>query len=158
MASSVSRVGSVASALAEPTAARPVMLVTFDVPFDAAAVELAVDTAIESGQKLIVVNVSAMPILPISMRLGFAYVESEELTAALRAPAELAQSLAVRVELLRVSTPRPVKALLELVAERGPGLLVIGPDRARIQERLYVRVAKRVRERANCLVWLAPED
>jgi len=40
-------------------------------------------------------------------------VTSEELHAELRKPAELARSLAVQVERLRVLSPRPVTALLE---------------------------------------------
>ncbi len=38
------------------TGSRPVMLVTFDVPFEPEATALAVDAAVESGQRLIVVN------------------------------------------------------------------------------------------------------
>ena len=36
--------------------ARPVMLVTFDVPVRADAAALAVDSAVESGQQLVLVN------------------------------------------------------------------------------------------------------
>ena len=68
---------------------RPVMLATFDVPFEPEAVEVAVDSAVESGQPLIVVNVAGMPILPVSMSLGYEYLERDELTLALRAPADL---------------------------------------------------------------------
>ena len=46
-----------------------------------------------------------------------ARISSDEL----RKPAELAHSLAVHVERLRVCSPHPVDALLELVAERRPG-------------------------------------
>lgn len=140
---------------AGPTHARPVMLVTFDVPFDPAATTLAVDSAVESGQRLLVVNVSAVPIMPISMRLGYEYIETSELTAALRAPAELAASFAVPAELLRVASPRPLEALLQLVSEREPGLLVVGPDLSRMKRRAYDKAAKRIRDRATCLVWLA---
>jgi hypothetical protein len=133
------------------------MIATFDVPFDPEASSLAVDAAVESGQRLLVVNVSEVPVLPVSMRLGYEYIETDELTTALRAPAELASSLAVPVELLRVSSPRPVRALLELVTERRPGLLVIGPDRTKFRGRRYRTVARKVRERATCLVWL-PSD
>jgi len=87
------------------------------------------------------------------MRLGYEYVESDELTAALRAPADLASSLAVPVELLRVAAPRPVAALLQLVAERQPGLLVLGPDRQRVSGRTFRRAAAAVRDRTSCLVW-----
>lgn len=145
-----------ASALRPPPAgACPVMLATFDVPFDEAAAELAVDAAVESGQRLLVVNVTAIPIMPIAIALGYEYLETDELTVALRGPSELASSLAVPVELLRVSSPRPIEALLELVAEREPGLLVVGPDRSRMRPRRYEKLVRRVRERAPCLVWIA---
>jgi hypothetical protein len=54
-----------------------------------------------------------------------------------------------------VKSPRPLAALLEVAAERGPGLLVFGPDRSRISRRAYRKAAKAVREHAGCLVWLA---
>lgn len=133
---------------------RPVMLVTFDVPFEDEATELAVDAAVESGQRLIVVNVAEITLGPVSLAMKYEYVGSEEVEASLRGPAELAHSLAVEVERLRVCSPRPVEALLELVAERAPGLLVIGPDRERLNRRKYAKLTRRIRERAACLVWL----
>lgn len=133
---------------------RPVMLVTFDVPFEAEATELAVDAAVESGQRLIVVNMADLPLGPISLAMHFEYIGTEEVEDALRAPAELAHSLGVEVERLRVCSPHPVTALLELVTEREPGLLVVGPDRERLRRRTYAKLVKRIRARANCLVWL----
>lgn len=130
-------------------------LATFDVPFAPGAAELAVDAAVEAGQGLVVVNVSRVALLPASLAMGYTYIESDALRDALRAPAELAASLNVPVELLRVSSPHPVDALLELVSERDPGLLVVGPDPARVRRRFYARAARRIRERAPCLVWLA---
>ena len=87
--------------------------------------------------------------------LGYGYVEREDLQQALRRPAELAQSLAVAVERLRVCSPHPVDALLEVVAERNPAVLVFGPDRARLRRRRYRRAERAVCERASCLVWTA---
>lgn len=133
---------------------RPVMLVTFDVPFEPEAAALAVDAAVESGQRLIVVNLAEVPIGPISLAMKYEYVGTEEVEDALRAPAALAHSLAVHVERLRLCSPRPVDALLELVAERAPGLLVVGPDRTRLKRRVYAKWTKRISERAACLVWL----
>ena len=125
-------------------------------PFDPAASALAVDAAVESGQPLIVANVVELPPLAMSVRLGYDQLEdTPELTEALQAPAELARSLGVRVERLRVKSPRPITALVELAAERRPGLLVLGPDRTRLGRRLYGRAAKAVRERVSCLVWTA---
>jgi hypothetical protein len=34
---------------------------------------------------------------------------------------------------------------------------VFGPDRSRLRKRTYSRAAKKIRERASCLVWLAAE-
>jgi nucleotide-binding universal stress UspA family protein len=140
-----------------PAGARPVVLATFDVPFASGAAELAVDAAVESGQRLVVVNVSAVSLLPASMMLGYSYLETPEITDALRAPADLAASLNVPVELLRVSSPHPADALVEVVSERDAGLLVLGPDLTRVRGRLYRKAVRRIRERANCLVWLADD-
>jgi nucleotide-binding universal stress UspA family protein len=137
-----------------PAGARPVMLATFDVPFAAEAAELAVDAAVEAGQGLVVVNVSRVGLMPMSLVMHYTYIESEELTNALREPADLAASFNVPVELLRVSSPHPADALLEVVSERNPGLLVLGPDLARVKQRVYRKAARRIRERASCLVWL----
>ena len=60
------------------------------------------------------------------------------------------------MERLRVCSVHPVDALLEVVTERDPGLLVIGPDRSRVRRRVYRKAARAVRDRAACLVWLAP--
>ena len=56
----------------------------------------------------------------------------------------------------RAWNPR-VSASLEVVAERKPGVLVFGPDRACLRRRTYERAAKRIRERSSSLVWLAPD-
>ena len=132
---------------------RPVMLVTFDVPFESQATELAVDAAVESGQRLIIVNAVEITLGPLPLSM-YQYLGPPDVEDALRAPAELAHSLAVDVERLRLCSPRPIEALLELVAERAPGLLVVGPDRERLKRRTYARLTKRISERAACLVWL----
>lgn len=136
-------------------ASRPVLLATLAAPFDAEAAEFAVEAAVEAGQPLIVANVVELAPLPLSLMLGHDQIDSPEDAEALYAPALLAQSFGVAVERLRVRSPRPIEALLALVAERGPGLLVFGPDRRRMSRRRYRKVAEAVRERASCLVWLA---
>ena len=145
------------STSASPTrsARHPVLLATLGAPFDPEAAAVAVDAAVESGEPLIVANVVELLPLPLSSMLGHDQVESDEDADALRAPAELAHSLGVAVERLRVRSPRPVDALLELVAEREPALLVFGPDRTRVPPRRYRKAAKAVREHATCLVWIA---
>ena len=134
----------------------PVMLVTFDVPFEPEATALAVDTAVESGQPLIIVNAAEVPLGPISLAMGYEYVGTQDVEDALREPAALAKGLAVEVERLRLCSPRPIEALLELVAERraGPARRRPGPD-ADAKRRTYAKLAKKIRARAACLVWLA---
>jgi nucleotide-binding universal stress UspA family protein len=131
---------------------RPVLLATLDVPYADEAIAFAVDSAVENGQPLVLVNVAE--VLPTAYSLlGYGYVEREELQDALWKPVELARSLAVSVERLRVCSPHPVDALLEVVAEREPALLVFGPDRRHVSGRRYRRAERAVRERAACLVW-----
>jgi hypothetical protein len=135
---------------------RPVMLATMEVPFDEAAATFAVDTAIECGQQLIVANVVEIPLGPTCLSMGYGALDpSDEDAARLRAPAELAHACGVEVERLRVRSPHPVDALLDLVAEREPGLLVFGPDRTQLKRRTFEKTVKKIRSRASCLVWLA---
>jgi nucleotide-binding universal stress UspA family protein len=136
--------------------ARPVLLATLNVPFADDAIAFAVDSAAENGQPLVVVNVAEILLTHWSL-VGYGYVESEELQRELYRPADLAQSLAVRVERLRVCSPHPLDALLEVVAERDPGILVFGPDRAYIRKRRYQRAVRCLAERATCLVWTGAE-
>ena len=139
-----------------PRTKRPVLLATLGVPFDPDASRFAVDAAVESGEPLLVVNVVELPPLGMSVAMGYDQLPySPEQEEALRAPAALAASLGVPVERLRVKSPRPVEALVQLAAERAPGLLVFGPDRDRLKPRAYRKAARAVRERAACLVWLA---
>jgi len=147
------RRSSLDDATATPTAGRPVLLATLDVPFSEEAMAFAVDSAVESGQPLLVVN--AAEVLPtVYSVIGYGYVERKDLQDALRKPAELAHSLAVRVERLRVCSPHPVDALLEVVAERDPAVLVFGPDRTQMSRRRYRKAERAVRERTSCLVWV----
>jgi nucleotide-binding universal stress UspA family protein len=133
---------------------RPVLLVTLDVPYADEAIAFAVDSAVENGQPLVLVNVAE--VLPTAYSLlGYGYVEREDLQDALWKPVELARSLAVRVERLRICSPHPVDALLEVVAEREPALLVFGPDRSQVPRRRYRKAERAVRERVSCLVWVA---
>ena len=149
----------VASRVAEGVRAppgRPVLLATLGVPFDPDASAFAVDAAVEAGQPLIVANVVELPPLAMSVRLGYDQLpDRPEEAEAFLAPAALAHSLGVEVERLRVRSPRPIEALVEVVTERAPGLLVFGPDRNRIKRRVYRKAAKAIRERVACLVWLA---
>jgi hypothetical protein len=133
-----------------------VLLATLGVPFDARASTFAVETALESGQALIVANITRLEPLPLSVTMGYDALEefTPELSSSVRAPAELARSLGVAVERLRVRSPRPVQALLQLSEEQGAGLLVFGPSPRRLSRWSYQRAARAIRRSASCLVWL----
>lgn len=134
---------------------RPVVLATLGVPFDSAAAEFAVDSAVESGQPLVLLNVVELILTPQAIVFGSSWeLAGDEDARALAEPARLASSLGVRVERLRVSSPHPVDALVEVVRERGAGMLVFGPDRSRLRPRRYRKAVKAIRERVACLVWL----
>jgi universal stress protein family protein len=139
--------------------ARPVMLATLGVPFVEAALEVAVDGAVETGQPLIVVNVTRLEPLSLSLLMGYDALEefTPEVSASTKRPAEIAAGFGLKVERLRVRSPRPVTALLELVRERGPGLLVFGPDPRRLSLRRFRKAASALRADAGCLVWLPDE-
>ena len=75
------------------------LLATLDVPFAEEAIVFAVDSAVESGQPLVVVN--AAQVLPTTWSLlGYGYIEREDLQSDLLRPAQLAHSLAAQVERL----------------------------------------------------------
>lgn len=144
--------GTVVVARTAASSSRPVMLVTFDVPVRPGAAAIAVDSAVESGHPLLLVNLVDLPIRPMTASWGQEVIVLEDVDASLRAPAELASSLAVAVERLRVVSPRPLQALLELVGERRPCLLVLGPDRTRMGRWRLRRAERQIRQSAPCLV------
>jgi nucleotide-binding universal stress UspA family protein len=145
---------------ATTSAGRPIMLITFfGAPFSDRACQLAVGSAIESGQQLIVANIVELPPLPMSVRLGHDHLDDPpEVDSALRAPAELAASIGVRVERLLVKSPRPIAALIQLAAERRPGLVIFGTEPGRLSRRFAQRAWRTLRDRADCLVWRAGDD
>jgi nucleotide-binding universal stress UspA family protein len=134
----------------------PVLLATFDVPFDGAASAFAVDAAVDSGRGLIVANIVELPPLPLSVMMGYDMLDySPELAASLLGPVQRAQALGVRVERVRVKSFRRIEALVEVASEREVRMLVLGPDRLKVSARLYKRAAAAVRERLDCLVWVS---
>ncbi len=133
---------------------RPVLLATLDVPFADDAIAFAVDAAVETGRPLVIVNAAEVLLTPATL-LGYGYIEKDDLQLELGRPVELATSMAVRVERLRVCSPHPVDALLAVVAERKPAVLVFGPDRSRLRRGTYRRAARRISKRVSCLLWTA---
>ncbi|HET8526416.1 MAG TPA: hypothetical protein VFM81_07235 [Actinomycetota bacterium] len=143
----------------EGSAGRPVLLATMGVPLDEEASVFAVDSAVESGQRLIMANVTTLEPLRMSITLGYDTLPelTPDVTTSLRRSAELARSLGVHVERLRIRSPRPVQALLDLVDDVRPGLLVFGPDRRALRARRYRKALGAVRDRVTCLLWV-PSD
>ena len=141
-------------------AAGPVVLGTLSSSVDPDAERMAIESALEAGVALIVVNVVELPPCPRALALGgpraLAFPHEEEYTA-VRATAERAAKLGLSVEHLRVSSPRPSKALVQIANERAAGLLVLGPKRRRLLARRwrFDRAARAVRRSAACLVWIA---
>ena len=99
---------------------------------------MAIDSALEAGSPLIIANM--LPLRPYATTImllgpGAATLPAEEDLDAVRATAQRAAELGLKTQLLRISTPRPVQAILELLSEQRAGLLVFGPDPARIGSR-----------------------
>jgi hypothetical protein len=144
----------------EPTRARPVVLATMAVRVHPSAERMAIDSAIEAGVPLLVVNLIPLPPYVRTMVLigpaGTTLPHEEDLEA-VRATARRAADLGVRTELLRVRTRHAVNALLEVLHERDAGLLVFGPDLGLVGRLRFRAAARRVRREADCLVWVAPD-
>ena len=142
----------------ERSRSRPVLLGTLSVRVEPTAERMAIDTALEVGSRLILANMVALPPSPLTVMVAPDYVTlaHEEDLDAVRGTAARAAALGIATELLRVRSPRPVTALIELAHDRGVGLLVFGPDRSRISGRRFRAAAKVVRRDAPCLVWVAP--
>ena len=140
-------------------AGRPILLATLGAPFDEEAVGVAIDAAVESGEPLIVANITRLEPLGLSLLMGYDALEelTPDVSRSVRRPAQLAAEFGLRVERLRIRSPRPVSALLELVRERQPGLVVFGPDRRRLSRRLYRKAIVALRAGVGYLTWLPPE-
>jgi nucleotide-binding universal stress UspA family protein len=140
-------------------ARRPVILATLSVRIDAHAERIAFASALESGAKLILANMLELHPYPLTVVLArdCLTLPHEEDLEAVRATAARAASAGIATELLRIRSPRPTRALLELVRERDAGLLVLGPDRQRVARRRLRAAARAVRREAPCLVWVGDE-
>jgi hypothetical protein len=141
----------------QPTHRRPVLLGTLSVRVDPSAERMAIDSAIETGAKLILANMLPLPPYPRTVMLApeYATLPHEEDLDAVRATAARAAALGIPTELLRIASRRPITALLELVHEREVGLVVFGPDLSRTPRWRFRRAARRLRRDAGCLVWIA---
>ena len=136
------------------------MLATMAVRVQPRAERVAIESAIEAGVPLLLVNLIPLPLYVRTMVLvgpAGTTLPHEEDHEAVRATADRAAALGIRTEFLRVRTRHAVTALLELVRERDPGLLVFGPDLGRVGALRFRAAARRVRREADCLVWVAPD-
>jgi hypothetical protein len=119
----------------------PVVLATLSARVEQDAERLAIASCLEAGVPLVVANVVPAPLSPRTLQLGALDPDREDY-AAVRATAERAAKLGIRVEHLRVMSPRPAKAIL-------------GPKRGRVPRRRLRRAAREVRRSAACLIWIA---
>ena len=142
---------------ADAQSARPVVLATLSARVDPAAERVAIEAALETHAKLLLVNLMWLPPHPTTLTLAreYAVLPHEEDLDAVRGTAQRAAGQGISTELLRVSSRRPLQALLELVHERDAGLLVLGPDPRRTPRWWRAAAAHRIRSRARCLVWIA---
>ena len=145
------------AAPARDSRTRPVVLATMAVPFEPDAFRVALGAALESQAPLIVIDAVELPLWPQSIATRRADTELEADRACIRERVDQAVALGLIVEHLRVRSPHPVDALLEVAGEREAGLLVFGPDRARLRPRTFARMVRRIRRRASCLLWVAGE-
>jgi hypothetical protein len=137
---------------AGPPNVRPVMLLTFDVPFDRTAVTFAVDSAAETGAELFICDGIPVPTgnPAVAAARTFGTSETREASATV---AEEARERGIRTTQMLFHHPRPVHAALEVTKDERVGLLVFGADRKRMGRLNFWRIARRLRKSAPCLVW-----
>ena len=150
----------IASASAEPTKARPVVLATLSVRVDPTAERMAIDSAVEAGVPLVLVNLIPLPFYVTTLVLlgpeGTTLPHEEDLDE-VRATAARAAELGVKTELLRVRHPA-----CRVRAPRGREGARCRVARVRSrpatdQPAPFRSAARRVRREADCLVWIAPD-
>ncbi len=144
--------------MAGPSSSRPFA----SAPFGARAARLAVEAAAEMRSPLIVVQS-----VEVRTRRRRARAAAEplapRLAAAVQAVRVLAAEVGVDVEALRVSSRRPIGALLGLIADRRAALVVLASDPAALRRfrrptrRQYRRFVAALAGHADCLLWTAQE-
>jgi hypothetical protein len=153
------RDSSEAAAEAADGSVGPVVLGTLSVQVDLDAERMALESALEAGSKLVVANMLILGPYPLTIRLApeCSTLPHEEDLEAVRDTARRALALGIETELLRVRSPRPVKALLEIARDCRAGLLVFGPERSLIKPRRLRGAERLLRRKAPCLLWIAPD-
>jgi hypothetical protein len=137
---------------------RPVVLATLSVRIDPNAERLAIDSALDSRARLIVANMRWLPPYPATLGVARRHLilPHEEDLEEVRAAARRAAARGIPTQLLRITSPRPLAALVELINECGAGLVVLGPDVRRVSRLQLWAASRRVRRQSDCLVWIAP--
>lgn len=150
--------GSHRGELGAVSASGPILLATLGVPLDEDAIAVAIDAAVELGKPLVISNITQLEPLTLSVMMGYDALEefTPDVSRSVRRPAEIASAFGLDVELLRVRSPRPISALLELIRERRPSLVVFGPDPAKIALRRARKAVAVLRDGVgSSLVWLS---
>ena len=133
------------------------MLVTFDVPVRPDAAALAVDSAVESGQQLVLVNLVELTIRPMTASWGSEVVVLDDVDASLRAPAELAHPWPSPSSGCASSALGRSRRCSSSSASARRACSCSAPTRARMRGRRYRKAARKLREEAACLVWIPAE-
>ena len=140
-----------AAGTGEGTTGKPVMLLTFNVPFAAEAVRFAIDAAGDAGSELMVCDGIPLNVNPAA-RGPRSFGDPDALDSATAAVRQAVES-GVRAEQFLFHSPRPERAAMEVARDHQIGLLVFGPDPARYGRWRHRRAARRVSRNAPCLVW-----
>lgn len=137
--------------------ARPVMLLTCNVPFDGVAVRVALDAAGESGAELYICDA-----IPLG---SFTYVDQMARKFAehanrreLDAVASDARGRGIRATQIAFHNRKPIATALDVCHEERVGLLVFGADRRRLGRWTHRRAVRRLQRDARCLLWVADAD
>ena len=135
---------------------RPVMLLTFNVPFEERAIRVAVDAAAEAGSELYLCDAIPLGYSNYVDQMARRYAEHDnrrELAGVVRD----ARERGIRATQLVFHNPKPVGTAIEVCRERQVGLLVLGADRGRLGRWTYRRAVKRLRRDTPCLLWIDGE-
>ena len=140
-----------ATGTGEGTTGKPVMLLTFNVPFAPEAVQFAIDAACDAGSELMVCDGIPLNMNPAA-RGPRSFGDPDALDSAGAAVRRAVES-GRRAEQFLFHSPRLERAALEVARDHRVGLLVFGPDPARYGRWRHRRAARRVSRNAPCLVW-----
>jgi nucleotide-binding universal stress UspA family protein len=140
------------SAAAAASDVRPVMLLTLNVPFEEPAVEFAIDTAADTGAELYICDAIPLEYRSYVGHVARSYAEhsNRRYTDAI---ARRSRERGVRTTQLVFHNPKPIAAAIAVARQERVGLLGFGADRKQLGGWSFRRMAKRIRERASCLVW-----